>query len=122
MRPDAPEVTRFRELLRQAIDESAHTVKSLADELGVGQQTISNWCSEREQRYPPAPDVIFAIEDALDVPGMLCAPLGFDRPGVKQTLESAIAADPTLLPEQREDLLVVYRQMQSRAAEQRRQG
>jgi hypothetical protein len=70
---------------------------------------VNQWLSSGNRYGPPDPDVVFAIEDALDCPDRLSSALGYVRPGSVPNVERAIRVDPSLSKAQRATLLDLYR-------------
>lgn len=111
MATDAERLHTFRVALREAIQDSPYTYRSLAAEFGVSMQTVVSWSSDKGNRNPPHTDVVFALEETLGCPGVLSGALGYRAAEFDITTESMIATDPALTPDQRVDLAAMYRRM-----------
>jgi transcriptional regulator with XRE-family HTH domain len=109
----------FRVALREAIQESPYTYRSLAAEFGVSMQTVVSWSSDRGNRNPPHTDVVFRLEDILGCPGVLSGALGYRAADFIISTESMIATDPELTPDQRVDLAAMYLRMRTTASARR---
>jgi transcriptional regulator with XRE-family HTH domain len=63
--------------VRDTLDASPISQAELARRIGRSQQQVSDWMAGRAG--PPPPDVVFAMEDALDCPDLLASALGYVR-------------------------------------------
>jgi transcriptional regulator with XRE-family HTH domain len=85
--------------------------QALADRLGVTRAAVNDWCRGRSI---PAPETVFAIEAALELPpGDLSRTLGYLPlsvlpEGTVPTVAEAIASDPALDDRARYLLLSLY--------------
>ena len=108
---DDPRAQKWRDATVRSLELSPVTQAELARLIGRAQQQLSHWLLGRAG--PPPPEVVFAIEDALDVPDQLAHLLGYVRAGGNPT-ESALAQDPMLDDIDRATLLRLYRLMSGR--------
>jgi transcriptional regulator with XRE-family HTH domain len=84
--------------------------KTVAARLEVTKSQVSRWSKGRDV---PAPDQVFAIEEALELPpGSLSRKLGYLPVGSSSVL-AAVDADPKLSPKARRLLEVTYRSLAS---------
>jgi transcriptional regulator with XRE-family HTH domain len=113
MDKDSVAAASWRRAAAEAIDASGKSRAQVAEMIGRSKQQLSHWLNERELYNPPPPDVVFAIEDALQIPGELSWHLGYVRAEEVAEVEAAIRRTPGLSRSQRETLLVLYRSMQS---------
>lgn len=119
MGTDAERLHTFRVALREAIQDSPYTYRSLAAEFGVSMQTVVSWASDKGNRNPPHTDVVFRLEEALGCPGVLSGALGYRAAEFDITTESMISTDPALTADQRVDLAAMYRRMVTTATARR---
>lgn len=97
------EVVPLGEAIRRAIS-GVHTQSSLADELGVRQNTISRWVTGANT---PSLDELREIERLCDRPrGFILTAAGYVQRAL--STRDAIAADPGLSPVARQALLASY--------------
>lgn len=110
MSPDGDEPkARFAAALREQLRALAMTQRELADRVGAGESTVSNWCAGRDE---PRPRAVFAIEETLGLQaGTLSRHLGYLPVAEWEavSLEAAILADPVLDDVQRSALLGIYK-------------
>lgn len=111
MEADQPEAVAWRAAVRKQMAELGWTYRHIADALTdaghpITRQAAEDWVQDtRKPRKPPAPDVVFALEDVMGCKGMLSAILGYQRTGVMPTVESAVQADGQLQASQKQVLL-----------------
>ena len=119
MEADAPQAVAWREAVRTQMAELGWTYRHVSDALTEAghrctRQAVEDWVQDtRKPRRPPAPDVVFALEDVMGCRGMLAAILGYQRKGFMPTVESAVQADGQLRASQKQlllDLLATMRQ------------
>ena len=101
----------WREAFAAAIERSPLNQADVARMIGRKQQQVSDWLAGRA--HPPRPDVVFAIEDALECPDELARHLGYVRLQ-EPSVEGAIRQDLSLSPADRDALLRFYEATRSR--------
>lgn len=116
---DDPRAREWRLLLAQALDDAGMSRAELGRHLGRTSAQVSQWVNDGNRYGPPEPDVVFAIEDVLGCRGMLASVLGYVRADVTPTVESAIEADPELMPVQKQTLLLQVESSRRAARDQR---
>lgn len=101
----------WRQELAAALEASPLSQADLARAIGRAQQQVSDWMAGRAK--VPRPDVVFAIEDALDCPDRLARILGYVR--VEEIdPEVAIRRDAALSAEDQQVLIRMYRALTGR--------
>lgn len=95
----------WRQELAAALEASPLSQADLARAIGRAQQQVSDWMAGRAK--VPRPDVVFAIEDALECPDRLARTQGYVR-AEPVDVEVAIRRDAALSAEDRHALLRVY--------------
>jgi transcriptional regulator with XRE-family HTH domain len=108
MQADDPRADQWRQTLSDVLEASPHSQADLARTIGRTQQQLSDWMAGRAN--VPTPDVVFAIEDALDCEDRLGATLGYVRAKPVDTV-SVINRDTSLDDVDRATLLRMYRLM-----------
>lgn len=122
MEADQTEAVAWRAAVRKQMAELGWTYRHLADALTeaghpITRQAVEDWVQDtRKPRKPPAPDVVFALEDVMGCQGMLAAILGYQRKGVMPTVESAVQADGQLHALQKAMLLEMVATMRRSAS------
>lgn len=112
-RPD--EIEAFAVRLSAARAEAGLPRRALVERVeGISEpQQVYNY--EKARRAPERIEVVLGLEEALDLErGTLCRLLGFAPPDGQvpvPTVQDAIAVDPTLSREAREQLLGAYRRL-----------
>jgi transcriptional regulator with XRE-family HTH domain len=121
----ATSVSEKREAFGAALAEARNVrgvlQSEIADLAGVQQSSVSAWEKGDNQ---PAPEVVFAIEDYLELkPGHLSRHLGYApvaHRGVAPTYEQVVMDDPLLDDTQKRAALALYREFTARPAPQAR--
>lgn len=107
--PDKESLAAFSVALREAMAAREVNSAELARRIGRSASAVSNYTIGRDA---PAPAIVFAIEDALEVAGgYLSRILGYCpcEPDGPAGVEEAVLADRNLATEQRKMLLGIYR-------------
>jgi len=104
-----PRAVEWRRLLNEALDDAAVSQSELARRIDRTSTQVNQWLTDGNRYAPPEPDVVFAIENALDCPDRLSSALGYVRPGSVPDVERAIRTDPNLSKAQRATLLDLWR-------------
>lgn len=98
--------------------------QALADRLGLTRASVSDWCRGKSI---PAPDTVFAAEEALEVaPGELSRELGYlpvaaiGATSSKPTVIEGIDTDPRLDDYARRLLKMIYGELAGSASRRRR--
>ncbi len=120
MKADDPRANRWRQLFAQLLDEAHVNQSELGRRIGRTSTQVNQWLSEVNRYGPPDPDTVFAIEDALGCRDMLARVLGYVRADdVTPSVETAVAADEDLTPDQKELLAIQLTSMRQAARDQR---
>ena len=107
-------------MLDEAMGEANMTRAEMARRLGRKPAQVSQWVTDGNRHGPPDPDTVFAIEDALGCRDMLARVLGYVRADdVTPSVETAVAADEDLTPDQKELLAIQLTSMRQAARDQR---
>ena len=126
MEADQPEAVAWRAAVRKQMAELGWTYRHIADALTaaghpITRQAAEDWVQDtRKPRKPPAPDVVFALEDVMGCRGLLSGLLGYQRKGSTPTIESAVQADGQLRASQKELLLEMLATMRQSATKRQR--
>ena len=95
--------------IRQQREQAALSLRKLADQAGISNPYLSQ--IERGLRKPSA-EILKSIATGLSISAeTLYARAGLLSEPHETVVEAAIAADPDLTPDQREELLARYREM-----------
>ena len=115
-----PRAARWRQLLARTLEDANVSQSELARLIGRTPAQVNQWLGGGGRYGPPEPDVVFAIEDALGCRDMLARVLGYVRADdVKPSVETAVAADEGLTPDQKQLLEVQLASMRQAARDQR---
>ena len=106
-----PRADRWRAALAAALAASPLSQADLARAIDRKQQQLSDWMNGRAN--VPAPDVVFAIEDALGCPDLLAQELGYVRVQPIDT-EAFLRRDRSLSAEDRRMLIRLYQTVRKR--------
>lgn len=109
-KPAADRRRAFGDALAHAIAVRGLTQRSLAEHLGIAQSTTAAWKAGNAE---PAPETVFEIERALELPpGHLSQHLGYMPPGEtgRQSFEEVVADDPLLSDTMKGSILAIYRE------------
>lgn len=103
----------FAAALVEARNVRGFTQGELGSEVGLGQPAISAWEAGENQ---PEPEVVFAVEEALDLPpGHLSKHLGYMPPKSdgKATpgFEDVVMSDPLLDEQNKRAMVAMYREL-----------
>ena len=126
MEAEAGEAVAWRAAVRKQMAELGWTYRHVADALTeaghpITRQAVEDWVQDtRKPRKPPAPDVVFALEDVMGCRGLLSGILGYQRKGSMPTVESAVQADSQLRASQKELLLEMLATMRQSASKRQR--
>ncbi len=126
MEADQTEAVAWRAAVRKQMAELGWTYRHIADALTaaghpVTRQAVEDWVQDtRKPRKPPAPDVVFALEDVMGCRGLLSGILGYQRKGFMPTVESAVQADGQLRASQKQLLLEMLATMRQSASKRQR--
>lgn len=117
--PDAK--TAFASALVDAMNVRRTTQRALADELGTTQPAVSAWTRADAE---PAPETVFALERALDLPpGHLSRLLGYlpldAGTASESSFEATVVGDPLLDETGKRVLFALYRELVSRPSARR---
>lgn len=108
---DAADKATFGRALAAALRRRGISQRTLADLLGrTAQSSVSAWT---RGDTAPGPEVVFEMEQVLEVPpGHLSQHLGYVPAGIQPpaSVVAAIEADPLLEPVHRQALLALYRE------------
>ena len=106
-----PHEEAWRQEIVAALEASPLSQADLARAIGRAQQQVSDWIAGRAK--VPRPDVVFAIEDALNCPDRLAQTQGYVR-AEPVDVEVAIRRDFALSAEDRQVLVRMYRALVGR--------
>lgn len=101
--------------IREQREQAALSLRKLADQAGISNPYLSQ--IERGLRKPSA-EILKSIATGLSISAeTLYARAGLLSEPAETLVEAAIAADPDLTPDQREELLTRYREMRESGSE-----
>lgn len=106
-------MTTFGDELARALAVRGMSQRQLAKEIDMSQSYVAEWRSGRAQ---PNPDVVFEVEQILELPpGHLSWLLGYLPISVTKpsatSVEVAVTSDPLLEEKDKRALLAAYREM-----------
>ena len=115
MKATDPRAQQWRQQLSDELAAAGMTQSELGRAIGRTAAQVNQWLSDGNRYAPPDPDVVFAIEDALDCRDRLSSTLGYVRPGSVPDVPQAIRVDPNLTRAQRQTLLDLWQMLVERA-------